>query len=280
MTTPPLTLSFDLEDHRPKGEPWPERFTEHTHLLLDWLDERSITATVFVVGTLAEANPHLVREVVDRGHELALHSWTHTQLTLQTPDQFREDVRRGKGVLEDLTGQPLLGYRAPTASLVRRTVRATEILADEGYTYSSSVIPAKNPLFGFDGVPARPFRWPSGIAEFPIHVAGVGPVKLPFTAGTYLRVLPWPVIETLRRRKPWGEGNCTYFHPYDLDTGEPFHWLEDAGWLSPLVWMGRGRMLERLDRLFRDGAAPPYRDLLHLADEGGTVDLDALLAAA
>ena len=278
-STPPLTLSFDLEDHRPSPPPWPERFTEHTHVLLDWLDERDITATVFVVGELARDNPDLVRAVAARGHELALHSWTHTQLTLSTPEQFRTDVRRGKALLEDLTGTPVLGYRAPTASLVRRTVRATEALADEGYAYSSSVIPARNPLFGFEGVPSRPFRWPSGLAEFPIHVAGVGPVKLPFTAGTYLRVLPWPVIEALRRRSPWGEGNCTYFHPYDFDTGEPFHWLDDAGWLSPLIWMGRGRMLDRLDRLFRHGAAPPYRELLHLADQGGTVDLEAVLAS-
>jgi hypothetical protein len=108
----------------------------------------------------------------------------------------------------------------------------------------------------------------------------VGPVKLPVTSGTYLRVLPWAVIEALGRRQPWGAGNGTYFHPYDLDTGEPFHWLDDAGWLSPLVWVGRGRMLDRLGRLFRHGAAPPYRELLHLADEGGTVDLDVVLAPA
>lgn len=279
-TTPPLVCSFDLEDHRPRPDAWPERFTAQTHRVLDWMDERGVVATVFVVGSLAEANPSLVREVVARGHELALHHWDHVQLTLMTPDEFRDGIRRGKAVLEDLVGQPCVGYRAPTASLVRRTVAATEILAEEGYAYSSSVIPARNPLFGFDGLPEHPFRWPSGLAEFPVQVGGVGPLQVPYVCGTYLRVLPWAAIDRLRRTRPWSAGAGTYFHPYDVDEGEPFFWLDDAGWMSPLVWLNRKGMFDRLDRLFADGALGPYRDLLHLADEGGTVDLDAVLAAA
>lgn len=280
MDLPPLICSFDLEDHRPPGEPWPERFSAPTRRLLDWFDERAITATVFVVGEVASANPGLVRDIASRGHELALHGWRHVPVTELTPGQFRSDVRRGKGVLEDLTGAEVLGFRAPTASMVRRTWRATEVLADEGYSYSSSVLPARNPLFGFDGAPSRPFRWPCGLAEFPIHVAGIGRWKVPITAGTYLRVVPWPVLEFLRRRQPWAAGNCTYFHPYDLDPDEPFHWLDDAGWMSPLVWVGRRAMLDRLGRLFADGAAPPYREQLALADDGGVFDVDGAAAAA
>lgn len=271
--------SLDLEDHRPAGDPWPERFTEQTHRILDWMDEHSVRATVFVVGELAVANPTLVKEVVARGHELALHHWQHVQLTLQTPAEFREQVRRGRGEVGDLVGEEIQGFRAPTASLVRRTVAATDILAEEGFTYSSSVIPARNPLFGFDGLPERPFRWQSGLAEFPVPVGGIGPYRVPYTSGTYLRLLPWTVIEILARRQPWEPGAGIYFHPYDGDEEEPFHWLEDAGLMSPLVWYNRRSTFERLSRLFADGGAGPYRDLVHLADSGPVVDGHALPAA-
>jgi peptidoglycan-N-acetylglucosamine deacetylase len=268
----PLTFSFDLEDHRPAGDPWPERFTELTYRVLDWADERDIRGTFFVVGELAEANPGLIASVAARGHELALHHWQHVQLTQMTPEEFAVDVKRGKAMLEDLTGQDVTGYRAPTASLVRSTVWATELLAEAGYTYSSSVIPARNPLFGFDGLPLRPFRWASGLVEFPLHVGGLGPVRLPYMCGAYVRVLPWWVVSWLARTQPWAPGASTYFHPYDLDTDEPFHWLPEAGWMSPLLWWNRKAMLKRLDRLFADGAAPPLAERLALADDGEVID--------
>lgn len=268
----PLVCSLDVEDHRPAGEPWPERYTHQTARVLDWLDEGGLTATVFVVGTIAVEHPTMVKEVAARGHEVAFHHWDHTQLTKQTPDEFREQVRRGRGVLEDLVGEEVVGFRAPTASLVRRTVRATEILAEEGYAYSSSVIPARNPLYGFEGLPSHPFRWASGLAEFPMHTGGVGRYRVPYVCGTYLRALPWPVIDWLARHQPWPEGSGVYFHPYDVDEGEPFHWLPEAGVMSPLVWFNRSRMFGRLDRLFAGGAAGAYRDLLHLADRGPLID--------
>jgi peptidoglycan-N-acetylglucosamine deacetylase len=185
-----LTFSFDLEDHRPSGQPWPERFTEHTHRVLDWADERAIRGTFFVVGSLAAANPALVAAIAGRGHEIALHHWDHVHLTEMTPAGFLADVTRGKAVLEDLIGAEVHGYRAPTASLVRSTVWATDQLAEAGYAYSSSVIPARNPLFGFEGLPLHPFRWASGLAEFPLHVGGFGPIRLPYMCGAYVRVLP------------------------------------------------------------------------------------------
>lgn len=269
---PPLTFTFDLEDHRPRPDAWPERFTSNTRRVLDWAEARQVRGTCFVVGSLAEEHPGLVREVADRGHELALHHWEHTALTELTPDEFRKDAARGKAVLEDLTGQEVIGYRAPTASLVRETAWAVEVLCELGYRYSSSTIPARNPLYGFDGLPRRPFRWSCGLVEFPLHVGGVGPVQVPYVCGTYLRALPWPVIRWLSTRQPWFAGASTYFHPYDVDEGEPFFWLDDVGWMSPLVWFNRRGTFARLDRLFADGAAGPFRDQLHLADQGDPVD--------
>ncbi|MCC5951835.1 MAG: polysaccharide deacetylase family protein [Acidimicrobiia bacterium] len=277
---PPLTFTFDLEDHRPAGEPWPERFTEPTLRILEWLEERSIRGTFFVVGTLAQDHPQLVRRIAGHGHEVGLHHWTHTQLTEMTPAQFRVDVDRGKRVLEDILGEEVAGYRAPTASLVPRTAAAADLLAEAGYQYSSSVLPAHNPLFGFPGAPNEPFRWPCGLAEFPLAVAGFGPAKVPVTGGTYLRALPWPVVAAFRRFQPWAPGNSVYFHPYDIDPDEPFWWVDDAGRLAPILWIGRRGMLGRLDRLFADGGAPPLRERMHLADRGGVFHPPATVGVA
>jgi hypothetical protein len=164
-----------------------------------------------------------------------------------------------------------VGFRAPTFSLVPETVWATEVLLAAGYTYSSSVLPARSPLYGYPGTPRDPFLWPCGLAELPVPTAGVGRLQLPYLGGTYLRVLPQPLITRIHRRGarrlPW-----TYMHPYDIDTDEPYWRVPDAGWMSPALWVGRKRLLAKLDRL---GAAtgafgPPLRDRLDLARSGGT----------
>lgn len=276
---PPLTFTLDIEDHRPAERAWPERFTANTHRILDWADEHDVRGTVFVVGSLAETNPGLIREVARRGHEVALHHWVHVPLTEISPEEMRQGAAKGKEVLEEIVGEEVKGYRAPMASMVPDTVWAAEVLSDLGYSYSSSVIPARNPLYGFEGLPGHPFRWPSGLAEFPLHVGGVGPAQVPYVCGTYLRVLPWPVIEWLSRNQPWFAGASSYIHPYDVDEGEPFHWLEIGGWMSPLVWFNRSSTLERLTRLFANGSAGPLREQLDLADEGGPLSPANLRAA-
>jgi hypothetical protein len=111
-----------------------------------------------------------------------------------------------------------------------------------------------------------PFRWPNGLGEFPVPVAGAGPYKLPFLGGTYLRLLPWPVVAAARRVSGETEASVpwTYTHPYDFDPGEPRWAVPDAGRLSPLLWVGRRGLLAKLDRLLDGGraAGPPLRDRL------------------
>jgi polysaccharide deacetylase family protein (PEP-CTERM system associated) len=265
----PITFTLDLEDHRPAGRAGFEpRYPAVTRLILERLADRAVTGTFFVVGEVAEADPGLVREVAAAGHEVALHGWRHVPLTGLDADRLRADVRRGRAVLEDLTGQPVAGFRAPTFSLTAATVWATDVLAEEGFTYSSSVLPSANPLHGFPGAPADPFLWPSGLAELPAPVAGIGPAAVPYLGGTYLRLLPARLTSALHaradRRVPW-----TYVHPYDADVGERFWVVPDTGWLSPLLWVGRRGVLAKLDALLAD-AGPPLRDRVHEAAAGGT----------
>lgn len=252
----PLSFTFDLEDHRPNDRA-ELRYPAMTERVLDLLDRLGVRATVFVVGEVAAERPELVRAVADRGHEIGLHGWRHTPLTELTPSVFRAETARGRQVLEACTDQVVTAYRAPTFSLVPATMWATEVLADLGFAYSSSVLPAANPLFGWPGAPATPFRWPSGLVELPSPVLGLGRWKVPHLGGVYLRVLPWPVV----RAGAAGRGSTpvpfTYLHPYDLDTDEPYWRLPDAGALSPLVWVNRAGTLRRVEALLSRGAGPP-----------------------
>ena len=267
-----ITFTFDLEDHRPSGATWAPRDRTVTTELLDWLDRHQVTATVFVVGSLAVDDPGLVREVSDRGHEIGLHNWTHTQLTRQTPDGLAEGVRRGRAVLEDLIGAEVIGFRAPTGSLVPATAWATDVLVAEGFRYSSSVIPGLNPLNGFPGAPNRPFTYGNGLAEFPAPMAGIGPARLPYLGGTYLRLLPRPALRLLGALEPCAYGAVLYCHPYDFDVDEPFWWVDDVGLLSPLLWLGRRGLRAKLDHLIAAGTTPPLRDRLPDAAAGPVFD--------
>ena len=265
-----ITFTLDLEDHRP-DEQAELRYPSVTRSILEHLADRGITGTFFVVGVVAEAEPGLVRDIAAAGHEVALHGWRHIPLVEHTPDSMRDDITRGKAFLEDLTGGPVVGYRAPTFSLVESTTWATDVLHDAGFTYSSSVLPTHNPLYGFPGAPGDPFLWPSGLAELPVPIAGAGRARVPYLGGTYLRLIPAPVIRRAHRqggrRVPW-----TYMHPYDIDTAERYWKVPDAGWMSPLLWVGRRGVLTKLDGLLGagDAAGGPLRDRLDEARRGGT----------
>jgi peptidoglycan-N-acetylglucosamine deacetylase len=167
----PITFTLDLEDHRP--HPAVEaRYPAVTREILAALDERGITGTFFIVGEIAEAEPDLVREIAAAGHELGLHGWRHQVLTTMTPAVLADHVRQGKALLEELGQREVVGFRAPTFSLVAATVWATDVLLEAGYRYSSSVLPGPSPLFGFPGAPRDPFRWPNGLAELPVATTG------------------------------------------------------------------------------------------------------------
>jgi polysaccharide deacetylase family protein (PEP-CTERM system associated) len=257
----PLTFTLDVEDHRP-DDSWPERFPDLTRRILDHVDAAGVRGTVFIVGEEAERHPDLVRDIAARGHELALHAWRHVPLTEVAPTDFRDETARGKAVIEEITGLPVAGFRAPTASLVPASAWAVDVLGELGFRYSSSVISGHNPLFGWPGTPRQPFLWPNGLVELPIPFAGIGNVGLPHLGGTYFRVLPWPVVWLARRTLERTTVPNLYCHPYDFDAEEP-RWAVPGvqPWGIRLLWMNRSRMFAKLDRLVRHGRmGPPLVD--------------------
>ena len=241
-----IAFTLDLEDHRP-DESFEPRYGAVTDQLLGDLDEWGVTGTVFVVGELARDDPDLVARVAARGHEIGLHGASHTPLPEVGPRTFRTVTAEAADRLAQLVQAEVQGFRAPIFSLVPESAWAPEILSELGFRYSSSVLPARNPLFGWPQAPRTPFRWPSGLIEIPSPVFGVGPFMLPLLGGTYLRVAPAPVIAWVAKRAP--DHAWLYAHPYDFDPDEPRWLVPEVGRLgSRILWWGRSTMKARVER--------------------------------
>jgi polysaccharide deacetylase family protein (PEP-CTERM system associated) len=233
-------LTIDLEDwhqlfhRRLTGEvirPTPA-VVSATHRLLDMLDETGVRATFFVVGHVAETYPGLVREVVQRGHEIGSHTYSHALIFRMQPAAFRADMERSLAGLQDLTDQPILGFRAPEFSVGHLRHWCFEVLAELGFRYDSSVFPLPRVRYGIPEASRHPFviTTPSGaIYEYPLATWDAGRFRLPVAGGSYFRLFPGRLLDrALHAIEESGRTAVLYFHPYE------FH----AGWLSPsrLAW--------------------------------------------
>jgi polysaccharide deacetylase family protein (PEP-CTERM system associated) len=221
-------LTVDLEDwhqlvHRSLvGDLLPASadVVRDTNRILDILDDCSARATFFVVGMVAEAYPQLVQEVARRGHEIGSHTYSHQLVFRQRPEAFKEDVKRSRRQLQDLTGQAVLGFRAPEFSVQRLDHWCFTLLADAGYRYDSSVFPTVRARYGIPKAPRQPFaiRTTAGdITEFPLFTWQIGSAVLPFAGGSYLRFLP---ATLLNRALSHSNGPAVmYVHPYEFHRG-------------------------------------------------------------
>ncbi len=255
-----LTVTLDIEDHRHGDDPQ-RRYRANTERLLDFLDARGVRATLFIVGDIVDDCAALIRRAADAGHELALHSATHTPLTEQDPAQLGPAIRDARARLADLAGQPVTGFRAPVFSLTPATTWAPALLTDLGFTYSSSILPAANPLFGYPGAPMTPFRWPSGLIELPVPLGRLGPAAVPFLGGIYLRYLPLALVRRMEARLAPEVVRWSYLHPYDIDADEGYYRFPGTTWLqSVALWRRRGGTPGRIARLLDgvpEGVAAP-----------------------
>ncbi len=259
-------LTIDLEDYyhvsafRDSIAPsdWssqPSRIERNTSLLLDLFDGAGCKATFFTLGWVAEHFPHVVRRVAERGHEVACHSLHHRIVFEMTPSEFREDTRQAKQSIEDCTGLPMYGYRAPSFSITKDSLWALEILVQLGFTYDSSIFPVKHPAYGMPGFSRDPQRFdtPSGsIVEYPMTTLELAGRRSPFGGGAYFRLLPY-------RYTHWGirflnnhenRPVCVYLHPWELDPEQP----KLAGKLSSRVrqYLGLRNTPAKFRNLIRD----------------------------
>ncbi|MEO8062814.1 MAG: XrtA system polysaccharide deacetylase [Pseudomonadota bacterium] len=203
------------------------RVAASTDRLLAMLDERRIKGTFFVLGWVADKVPQLVKRIASLGHEVACHGYSHELIYRQTPAVFAEETHRSKALLEDLTGLPVIGYRAASFSITPRSRWALDTLIEQGFAYDSSIFPVRHDRYGMPGADRAPgfVHAPSGgrIAEFPMSTAAVGPLRVPVSGGGYFRLLPyWFTRAGLRsineqERLPF----TFYLHPWEIDFEQP-----------------------------------------------------------
>jgi polysaccharide deacetylase family protein (PEP-CTERM system associated) len=263
----PVTFTLDFEDLR--TSPTQESRVEYsTSLILDRLAELDIRGTIFCVAEVAQREPELLRRMTDLGHEIAVHGLQHTPIDLLGPQRFHEQTIRAKEILEQLSGQEVIGFRAPQFSVVPETSWALDILAEVGFTYTSSVLPVATLMYGWPGAPMTPFRWPQGMVEIPCPVVRFMGVTFPFLGGAYMRVLPSLVRRRGMRTASPASVLWTYCHPWEFDPDEPFYVYEHGGWLvSRIGWINRGGMLRRVEKSLHDAAGPPLREVVASLDD-------------
>ncbi len=230
-----VILSFDVEEHyrieAAAGLTISPRLKSHycarlepsIRWLLEQLGEQNIKATFFVVGQIAEHSPGLIRAIGRAGHEVASHGWDHRRVHHFTPKSFREDVRQSQDALQQITGVPVVGYRAPTFSITRQTAWALDELAELGILYDSSIYPVRHDRYGVPLAPRSPFRARGikhGVLELPPATLRVLATNIPVGGGGYFRLLPLFLLERALEQAP---GDCypsvamLYFHPWEFD---------------------------------------------------------------
>ena len=231
------------------------RVERNTQQLLDMFDQAQVKATFFVLGWVADRVPQLVKEIADRGHEVASHGYSHQLIYNQTPEVFREETIRSKKLLEDLCQQPVNGYRAASYSITQRSLWALDILAEAGFIYDSSIFPVRHDRYGIPDAEEKPhvLTTPKNhtLVEFPLSTARVFKYKLPVAGGGYFRLYPYfltkaGLAQVNRRQQPF----IFYLHPWEIDPQQP---RIDASWFSRFRHYNNLHKCEhRLERLMKD----------------------------
>lgn len=257
-----------LERYVPRGS-WEDRdprLNIGTRLLLDLMAERGARGTFFVLGWVAKHHPAIVRSIADAGHEIASHGWGHERITTLTPDEFRISVRDSKSALEDLTGQPVLGYRAPSFSIVRGGEWALDILLQAGYRYDSSLFPVRRTGYGYVGGARDPYQIqrPDGVLdEVPPATITCANAVLPAGGGAYFRLFPYGLVRAaLKSAERRGVPGTFYIHPWELDPHQPR--LAVPMKTRIRHYGGLQRTVPRIRRLLRDFAFQPIAETLNL----------------
>ncbi len=230
-------LTIDVEDYfqvsalaksinRDDWDSIKPRVVENVNLLLDMFDSHNVKATHFVLGWVAERFPELIKEIDRRGHEIASHGYSHQMVYTQTPEVFEQETRDSKNLLEDIIGKPVLGYRAASYSITRKSLWALDILADLGFIYDSSIFPVVHDRYGIKGSPEYPhiLETPTKqrLVEYPLSTYRILGQTIPVAGGGYFRLYPyWLSRFFYRSINKSSEPFVFYLHPWEVDPDQP-----------------------------------------------------------
>jgi polysaccharide deacetylase family protein (PEP-CTERM system associated) len=270
MTQSAIThaMTVDVEDYfhvaafnqviDPKDwDQWPCRVEANTHRLLQLFDDANIKITFFILGWVAERYPELVQCIAAQGHEIASHGYSHQLIYTQDPQVFRAETARSKQLLEHLGQRPVLGYRAASYSITRRSLWALDILAELGFTWDSSIFPTRHDNYGIPGSPEHPYQIIASqghsLTEFPLTTAKVFGHSIPAAGGGYFRQYPYFLSRWLFQRASRNntQPQIFYLHPWEIDPAQPR--VANASWFSNFRhYTNLERCLPRLERMLAD----------------------------
>ena len=233
-----ILLTFDVEDwfqvenfkeYIPFSS-WNEhdlRVEKNIHLILDLLDSFSFKprATFFVLGWIAKKLPSMVRQIQERGHEVASHGNLHHLCTNQSFKEVEQDLKSGKNLLEDITGHKIDGYRAPSFAINDDILK---IIRDTGHIYDSSYNSfAMHGRYGTIKLPENPkknfyYEIDTEFYEIPVSNFKIGKIVLPLGGGGYFRLIPFPMFKFgMKRVLENQDAFVFYSHPWEFDPGQP-----------------------------------------------------------
>jgi polysaccharide deacetylase family protein (PEP-CTERM system associated) len=270
-------LTFDVEDwfHTSalnkyiNPESWDDlgsALVPNVSYILEILDQYQTKATFFILGWVAERYPEIVREIGRNGHEIASHGYRHRLIYDLDRDTFREYVKKSKELLENLSGKPVLGYRATSFSIVRDTLWALDVLRESGFRYDASMFPVRHDIYGIDGFPRFPFVLENGLVEIPASTLSLGGRNVPIAGGGYLRLYPyWLTRKGIQSINAAGQPAMVYLHPWELDPDCPR--VAGADWRTRFrQYVNLDKTKARLTRLLADFHFMPVIDYIDRGD--------------
>ena len=249
---------------------WPTRecrVEANMERILALYERHGVRATFFTLGWIAERYPAMVRRIVAAGHELASHGYGHLRASDQSRAEFDNDIRSSKALLEDIGGQAVVGYRAPSFSIGHANLWALDALHEAGYRYSSSIYPIAHDHYGMPDAPRFAFypNGPDGLLEVPITTVKMAGRNLPAGGGGYFRLLPYALSRWMMEKvnREDGEPALFYFHPWEVDPGQPRpeglgakarfrHYVNIDRMERRLEQLARDFKWDRMDRIFLD----------------------------
>lgn len=216
--------AFEAHVGKAQWQTLPRRVEHNTLRVLDLFAQHEVRGTFFTLGWIAERYPELVKRIVDAGHEIASHGWEHVRVSTQTPEEFRRDIERTRKLLQDISGEPVLGYRAASYSIGAAESWAWAQLAEAGYRYSSSIVPIRHDLYGIPDAPRFAFSTADGqLLEIPITTVPIAGRNINCGGGGWFRLFPYRFSRWAldRVNSVDGQAGIFYFHPWEIDPRQP-----------------------------------------------------------
>jgi polysaccharide deacetylase family protein (PEP-CTERM system associated) len=255
-----MVSAFEASVHREEWGKLESRVEKNTLRILDLLDETGTRGTFFVVGWIADNIPGLVKEIHRRGHEVGCHGYYHQLVYDLSPEEFRLDLRRTKKAIEATGAGPVIGFRAPSFSVVDSNLWALDILRKEGFKYDASIFPAEHARGGISNAARYP-HFIHGLAEFPMSTVRIFGKPLAFSGGGYFRLFPYRFIKFgMNQSVKAGNPTIVYLHPWEIDPDQPR--LPTGRFNTFKHYVNLHRTEDKFRRLLRDYHFAPVRDVL------------------